>query len=65
MVTVTTEERVSRLEGSVEVWDKRFDDLNDRLDELNRNMWRMFLTLLTLQVGGFIALATLILRLGG
>ena len=64
MVT-TIEERVSRLEGSVEVWDKRFDDLNDRLDELNRNMWRMFLTLLTLQVGGFIALATLILRLGG
>ncbi len=64
MVTAT-EERVSRLEGSVEVWDKRFGDLNDRLDELNRNMWRMFLTLLTLQVGGFIALATLILRLGG
>ena len=60
-----TEERVSRLEGSSEIWERRFDDLNHRLDELNSNMWRMFLTLLTLQVGGFIALATLILRTGG
>ena len=64
-MTTTTEERVSRLEGGSEVWERRFDDLNHRLDELNSNMWRMFLTLLTLQVGGFITLATLILRTGG
>ena len=49
----------------VEVWDRRFDDLNHRLDVMNRTMWRMFITLLTLQVGGFVALATLILRMGG
>ena len=63
--TITTEERVSRLEGVLEVWEKRFDDLKHRLDEMNRTMWRMFITLLTLQIGGFIALATLILRTGG
>ena len=63
--TATTDERVSRLEGILEVWERRFDDLKYRLDEMNRNMWRMFITLLTLQIGGFIALATLILRTGG
>ena len=61
----TIEERVSRLEGVSEIWERRFDDMNRRLDELNRNMWGFFLTLLTLQVGGFIALATLILRTSG
>ena len=64
-MTTTTEERVSRLEGVAEVWDRRFDDLNHRLDVMNRTIWRMFITLLTLQVGGFVALATLILRMGG
>ncbi len=63
--TITTEERVGRLEGILEVWERRFDDLKHRLDEMNRNTWRFFLVLLTLQIGGFIALATLILRLGG
>ena len=58
-------ERVSSLEGAASAWVNHFDDLNNKMDELNRTRWKMFITMMTRQIGGFIALTTLILRIGG
>ena len=52
----TTEERISRVEATQDERGKRLESIERRLD-------RYFLTLLTIEIGGFVALATLIIQL--
>ena len=50
------EARIGRIEGQL-------DQVIERLNNMERCLDRYFLTLLTIMIGGFIALATLIIRI--
>ena len=50
------EARIGRVEGQL-------DQVIERLNNMERRLDRYFLTLLTIMIGGFIALATLIIRI--
>lgn len=48
--------RIGRIEGQL-------DQVIERLNNMERRQDRYFLTLLTIMIGGFIALGTLIMRI--
>lgn len=50
------EARIGRIEGQL-------DQVIERLNSMERRLDRYFLTLLTIMIGGFISLATLIIRI--
>ena len=52
----TREARIGRIEGQL-------DQVIERLNNMERRLDRYFLTLLTIMIGGFIAVATLIIRI--
>ncbi len=54
--TDSREARIGRIEGQL-------DQVIERLNNMERRIDRYFLTLLTIMLGGFIALATLIIRI--
>ncbi len=54
--TASREARVGRVEGQLE-------QVIDRLNSMERRLDRYFLTLLAIMLGGFIALATLIIQI--
>ena len=58
---VTTEDRVSRLEGAYEQVDRRLDDLNTRLSDIGAQMDRRFNTLMVIVAGSWITLMAAII----
>ncbi len=54
--TDSRETRIGRIEGQL-------DQVIERLNNMERRLDRYFLTLLTIMIGGFIVLATLIIRI--